>query len=130
MFLLLQTRHELIRVKKERYDEILRNSFDFEKKDFNSSLNFIFARLNDVKTIENNFLSLIISRIKIVYKITPRKAQLDAALAMCDNQIVDMSTGEGKTLTILIAAALKVLMKRKSVVVSTINSYLANRDYE
>lgn len=55
--------------------------------------------------------------------------QLRAALALTEPAITEVATGEGKTLITAIAACLFAL-PRKGVHVATVNSYLAERDYE
>lgn len=60
---------------------------------------------------------------------TPRKNQLKAVSALSDNQqIVQMDTGEGKTLVIAMAAAKAALAGRRVYVV-TVSDYLAKRDF-
>ena len=59
----------------------------------------------------------------------PFDVQLVAALALDDGQVVEMLTGEGKTLTAVMPAALNALTGR-SVHVLTFNDYLARRDAE
>lgn len=59
----------------------------------------------------------------------PFVVQLMAALALYHGRIVEMLTGEGKTLTGSIAAPL-IAWKRKHLHVLTVNDYLAARDAE
>ncbi len=53
--------------------------------------------------------------------------QLIGGIALHENKIAEMKTGEGKTLTIVLAAYLNALEK-KGVHVVTVNDYLAKRD--
>ena len=55
--------------------------------------------------------------------------QLIGGHVLCDGKIAEMKTGEGKTLTIVLAAYLNAL-KGKGVHVVTVNDYLAKRDCE
>ena len=57
----------------------------------------------------------------------PYRVQLMGALAMFHGQIVEMVTGEGKTLTAAVAATL-LAWRRLPVHVITVNDYLARRD--
>lgn len=57
----------------------------------------------------------------------PFKVQLQGALAMYHGRIVEMVTGEGKTLTGSIAAPL-IAWRRRHLHVFTVNDYLAGRD--
>ena len=53
--------------------------------------------------------------------------QLIGGIALHENKIAEMKTGEGKTLTIVLAAYLNALEK-KGVHIVTVNDYLARRD--
>ncbi len=65
------------------------------------------------------------------WNIVPRKLQIAAALELCKKDkrtFAVQPTGEGKTITALIAIA--ILARRGSVHVITANDYLASRDYQ
>ncbi len=55
--------------------------------------------------------------------------QIIGGIVLHENKIAEMKTGEGKTLTIALAAYLNAL-KKKGVHVVTVNDYLAKRDSE
>jgi len=59
----------------------------------------------------------------------PYQVQMMGALGLYMGQIVEMVTGEGKTLTAAVAAS-ALAWKRKPVHVITVNDYLAQRDAE
>ncbi len=59
----------------------------------------------------------------------PYKVQLIGAAVMCGGDIAEMKTGEGKTLTSVMAAYLNAL-SGKGVHVVTVNEYLSQRDAE
>ncbi|MBL4700401.1 MAG: hypothetical protein JKX85_04010, partial [Phycisphaeraceae bacterium] len=59
----------------------------------------------------------------------PYKVQVMGALAIFHGQIIEMVTGEGKTLTCSLGATLLAWLRRP-VHVITVNDYLANRDAE
>jgi len=61
--------------------------------------------------------------------ITPRKTQTTAAALLQRRVIVEMETGEGKTLTVAMAA-IAMATTGKRVYVATANDYLAARDAE
>lgn len=61
--------------------------------------------------------------------ITPFDEQLSAALSLCDGMMVQMQTGEGKTLAAVFAACYEA-SKNGAVHILTFNDYLAKRDYE
>jgi preprotein translocase subunit SecA len=60
-------------------------------------------------------------------KITPYDVQLIAAIALHHGKIIEMHTGEGKTLTATLPAYLNAIMG-KGVHILTFNDYLAKRD--
>jgi preprotein translocase subunit SecA len=64
-----------------------------------------------------------------VLRVRPHRQQLMAARALLDQRLVEMDTGEGKTLAIAMAAAVAALA-RTPVHVVTANDYLAQRDAE
>ena len=55
--------------------------------------------------------------------------KLIGGIVLHENKIAEMKTGEGKTLTIALAAYLNALTK-KGVHIVTVNDYLAKRDCE
>lgn len=63
----------------------------------------------------------------IVWHILPYDSQILGGLVLFHNQIAEMGTGEGKTLSAVFAAYLSFLRQRK-VHVITANEYLAQRD--
>lgn len=60
--------------------------------------------------------------------LTLYKEQIKAAHELCKGNIVDMKTGEGKTLAVFLAMLMKVSEGRKVYVVTS-NDYLSERDY-
>lgn len=65
--------------------------------------------------------------MELVLGVRPHRQQLMAARALLDQRLVEMDTGEGKTLAIAMAAAVAALA-RTPVHVVTANDYLAQRD--
>ena len=63
----------------------------------------------------------------LVWHILPYDSQILGGLVLFHNQVAEMATGEGKTLSAVFAAYLSFLKKRK-VHVITANEYLAQRD--
>lgn len=88
---------------------------------------------------EGSDISEVFSRVycavQKTLKITPFSEQLAAALALSENKMVQMQTGEGKTLAAVFSACYEAIsgcQKRNGscVMIMTFNDYLANRDYE
>jgi preprotein translocase subunit SecA len=71
--------------------------------------------------------ALVSEAVKRTLQITPHDNQLMAAAAMVEGRIIELATGEGKTLCAVFTAFLKAL-PGKGVHVLTFNDYLAKRD--
>ena len=67
--------------------------------------------------------------IRRVHGMVPYNVQLQAGIYLRRKTIVEMSTGEGKTLTVLLPLFLRAL-QGKGVLLATANDYLAERDCE
>lgn len=113
--------------------------------------------INDIKKYRNNFFSLTdkeleekIVNLKSADKTTlifpeiiaicceaifrntnkePFKVQIIAAIALCNEKIAEIKTGEGKSLIAVLASSILALYGR-NVHIMTINEYLVKRDYE
>ncbi len=81
---------------------------------------------------EGNGIAEVFSRVycavQKTLKITPFSEQLGAALALSGHNMVQMQTGEGKTLAAVFSACFEAVSGGQ-VMVLTFNDYLANRDY-
>jgi preprotein translocase subunit SecA len=71
--------------------------------------------------------ALVFAAVKQALGFTPYDSQLLAAIAMADGQVIELATGEGKTLAAVFTAFLTSL-PGKGVHVFTVNDYLARRD--
>lgn len=74
-------------------------------------------------------LALVREAARRTLKVTPYREQLAAAAALISGHVVEMATGEGKTIAAALPAALQALAGR-FVHVVTSNDYLAQRDAE
>lgn len=92
----------------------------------------------NIKNIEKNINKLENKKIiddfcKIVFnehKIKINQNQKIAAIAMAfDNKIIEMGTGEGKTLAILMSAYFRYVLNKEQTYIITANEYLSERDY-
>lgn len=72
--------------------------------------------------------ALVRESIKRVLGLTPYDTQVLAGLALYRGHIVEMATGEGKTLAAPFAAFAHVVLAGRQVHVCTANEYLAQRD--
>jgi preprotein translocase subunit SecA len=100
---------------------------------------FIFNKLSSKELTKKDYinyfkksfyyrLSIISIVIKKNFNIIPFKQQIIASVNMFKGINVEMYTGEGKSISILITALLKVSYNFK-VHIMTVNNYLANRDF-
>ena len=71
--------------------------------------------------------SLVFQAIKRTLKITPFDAQIQAAISMAKGNIIELPTGEGKTIVVVFVAYFNALTG-KGVHVLTFNDFLAKRD--
>jgi len=87
--------------------------------------------LNDVSrdSVRNRVFALVREVSRRELKLRPFDVQVVAALALDRGAVVEMQTGEGKTLAAVMPAALNAL-EGKGVHVLTFNDYLARRDAE
>lgn len=76
---------------------------------------------------ESHLLMMAITHAEETLGFKPHLNQIMAALAMCNGIVVEMATGEGKTLAAAMAAVTKAVNGEK-VHVMTANNYLATRD--
>ena len=82
-----------------------------------------------VEPIRAEFFALVREASHRALGLRPFDVQVLAAIALDDGHIVEMQTGEGKTLAAVMPAALNAL-SGKGVHVLTFNDYLARRDAE
>lgn len=73
--------------------------------------------------------SLVVESVRRALGLTYHQEQLMAGLAMIRGEIVEMQTGEGKTVTAVLPACWFALAGR-GVHVMTVNDYLAQRDFQ
>ena len=84
---------------------------------------------DEIKSILPEAFALVREASKRINNERHFDVQLLGGVVLNDNKIAEMKTGEGKTLTIVLAAYLNCL-KKKGVHVVTVNDYLAKRDCE
>ena len=98
--------------------------------DFPSKTNFLKDRLKSGEDIQN-ILPEAFALVREASKRTRGERHFDVqimgGIVLHDGNIAEMKTGEGKTLTIVLAAYLNAL-NEKGVHVVTVNDYLAKRD--
>ncbi len=102
----------------------------FEDKKFPLRTNEFISRLKDGEKLNNilpEAFALVREASKRINNERHFDVQLIGGIALHENKIAEMKTGEGKTLTIVLAAYLNALEKR-GVHIVTVNDYLAKRD--
>ncbi len=102
----------------------------FKDNEFPLRTNEFISRLNEgekLKDILPEAFALVREASKRINNERHFDVQLIGGIALHENKIAEMKTGEGKTLTIVLAAYLNALEK-KGVHIVTVNDYLAKRD--
>ncbi len=102
----------------------------FEDKQFPLRTNEFISRLKEGEKLDNilpEAFALVREASKRINNERHFDVQLIGGIALHENKIAEMKTGEGKTLTIVLAAYLNALEK-KGVHIVTVNDYLAKRD--
>ena len=103
---------------------------NIDNSDFPKKTSELISRLNDGENINQilpEAFALVREASKRVHNERHFDVQLIGGVALHENKIAEMKTGEGKTLTITLAAYLNALEK-KGVHIVTVNDYLAKRD--
>lgn len=100
------------------------------KKEAEGSLDGLLAKINGLDGDELTVVSFAAcyKAIQTALSLTPFDEQLCAGLGLIENTIVQMPTGEGKTLAAVFAVFYRFLQKKR-VHILTFNDYLAKRDY-
>lgn len=81
--------------------------------------------ISDVEILVEAF-ALVYEAVYRALSIKPFDCQLVAGIHLCNNKIIEMQTGEGKTLSAVFAAYFAALVG-KGIHVLTFNDYLAKR---
>ncbi len=103
---------------------------NIDNSDFPKKTSELISRLNEGEKINQilpEAFALVREASKRVHNERHFDVQLIGGVALHENKIAEMKTGEGKTLTITLAAYLNALEK-KGVHIVTVNDYLAKRD--
>ena len=101
-------------------EEILHWSRELEKEILRGKVDFVSAASQAFGIASITF--------RRVLHITPNSTQLVAALFLADGDVVELGTGEGKTVVAMLASYLRVLYGHHADI-GTTNDYLAERDY-
>ena len=123
----------------DKIDKIVSKVNSFEKEitslsenQFKGKTESLIKKLGDGKSL-NEILpeayALVRESSKRIFNERHYDVQIVGGVVLNDSKIAEMKTGEGKTLTITLAAYLNALNK-KGVHVVTVNDYLAKRDCE
>jgi preprotein translocase subunit SecA len=102
----------------------------FEDNEFPLRTNEFISRLKEGEKLNDllpEAFALVREASKRISNERHFDVQLIGGIALHENKIAEMKTGEGKTLTIVLAAYLNALEK-KGVHIVTVNDYLAKRD--
>ncbi len=118
----------------KKHDTLLKGRHAFKKEMENKTdeeLKNLLVSIKEEKLTESKIQSKTIQAIselsKRFFGLDPYDSQIRAALVLTKGQIAELGTGEGKTLSIVIAIILNFLRNEKTHIV-TANSYLVERD--
>ena len=123
---------ELARIQKivDKINHFEKDIEKLEDKDFPKKTDNFIELIKNGKTI-NEILPEAFALVREASKRTNKERHFDVQLiggvVLHENKIAEMKTGEGKTITIVLAAYLNALEK-KGVHIVTVNDYLAKRD--
>ena len=131
-FIKSSNQKELDRIKKivKKINELEEVFSKMEDEKFPRKTNEFVESINNGTTLDEilpEAFALIREASRRVNNERHFDVQLIGGVALHENKIAEMKTGEGKTLTIVLAAYLNALEK-KGVHVVTVNDYLAKRD--
>ena len=125
---------ELERIQKivDKINHFEKDIEKLEDKDFPKKTDNFIELIKNGKTI-NEILPEAFAVVREASKRTNKERHFDVQLiggvVLHENKIAEMKTGEGKTITIVLAAYLNALEK-KGVHIVTVNDYLAKRERE
>ncbi len=125
---------ELDRLKKfiDKINKLEDQYTNLDKENFPSITNGLVNKISQGISLNDvlpEAFALVREASKRIYNERHFDVQLMGGVILNENKIAEMKTGEGKTLTIALAAYLNALEK-KGVHVVTVNDYLAKRDAE
>jgi len=103
---------------------------NFIESDFKGLTANFKQRLSNGESLENIIPEALAAAGELIRRnlsISLHAEQLIGALGLFDGKLIEMQTGEGKTLTAILAAYLEVIEGRRVHIV-TANDYLAHRD--
>ncbi len=131
-FIKSSNQKELDRIKKiVKKINLLENEVSkYDDSNFTSKTNELISRLKKGEKLNDllpEAFALVREASKRINNERHFDVQLVGGIALHENKIAEMKTGEGKTLTIVLAAYLNALEK-KGVHIVTVNDYLAKRD--
>ena len=95
------------------------------EKSWGSNYDFVFV--NNGKAIYWNHWSVVGE--KFIWDMVPYDEQLQGGIEIHKGRILQMATGEGKTLVVIAPAVLNAI-SGKGVHIMTVNEYLSKRDFE
>ncbi|HEY3900124.1 MAG TPA: hypothetical protein VGM54_16065 [Chthoniobacter sp.] len=102
---------------------------DARLRELTASLREEFRRPAVAPSAEIEALALVCESVRRAHRLTPYDVQLQAGLSLAQGGLVELATGEGKTLVALLPAFCFALRGRGAHV-ATVNAYLARRDAE
>lgn len=113
----------------DKHWQLLRESSDLELADRTEKLRLSIQRQESSAEARPLAFALVKEAVRRVLRITMHDVQLIGGFAMTEGKVVEMMTGEGKTVVSLLPTFWFAL-QGKGVHMITVNSYLAERDFQ
>ena len=131
-FIKSSNQKELDRIGKivTKINSLEENILNLEDSDFPKKTNILKKKIHDGLSLEEvlpEAFALVREASKRTRGERHYDVQIIGGIVLHESKIAEMKTGEGKTLTIVLAAYLNAL-KEKGVHIVTVNDYLARRD--
>ncbi len=116
----------------DKINELEKKFSNFKEQDFKDHTDILSKKVSNGESLDT-ILPVAFAMVREVSNRLRNERHFDVQMiggvVLNENKIAEMKTGEGKTLTIALAAYLNALTK-KGVHIVTVNDYLAKRDSE
>ena len=114
----------------KQVDQLAEDYHNLSNEELSSKTDFFLSQLEHGKSLDDILPDALATAREAIYRVHGLYAflvQIIGAIIIHNGDFAEMYTGEGKTITIVIAAYLNALLK-KGVHIVTVNEYLVKRD--
>lgn len=115
--------------KKDDLKSYRKKLLNIKKIDYSSlEENQLINKLKNENDDDDKLIASIVELINRTYSIKVYDEQILGALSIIDGKLIEMKTGEGKTIVAIIASAF-LARKNRKITIFTANGYLVERDF-